>query len=177
MRDWPAGRGRSVLSLAPRICVLTAVLCAFSLALGAPPRAGADSPPYGSVTGATAHLSSLASGATGVTWVVRFRTSGAGALVAGYGTVTLIAPPGTVFPTSGILSEPGSSAGPAPAPAAGRRHRRRGHRNLHRTVEGEQRHRSRAQLERRHEPARVRAAEPRSHDVVRHRPGDRHLRL
>ena len=90
---------------------------AFSLALGAPPRAGADSPPYGSVTGATAHLSSLASGATGVTWVVRFRTSGAGALVAGYGTVTLIAPPGTVLPTSGILSDPGSSAGPAPAPA------------------------------------------------------------
>ncbi len=146
MRDWPAGRGRSVLSLAPRICVLTAVLCAFSLALGA--RADGrrlTSSLYGSVTGATAQLSSLASGATGVTWVVRFvpRVPAPGGRLrhrdadcaAGHG----LAYRRQLFGAGFVRC--------AGAGARGRRHSRRGHRKLHRTVEGEQRHRSRAQLE------------------------------
>src|SRR5207302_1605907 len=66
----------------------------------------ANTPTY-SITAAQAlaspsvSLSSTAAGATHVTYTVAFTTSSTGALVPGYGTITLAAPAGTAFSTNG----------------------------------------------------------------------------
>ncbi len=53
------------------------------------------------VTSPSVNLSTAAVGATNVTYNVRFTTSATGSLAAGGGTITLAAPAGTVFSSSG----------------------------------------------------------------------------
>lgn len=95
-----------------RVGVMAAVLVAVLLASTGRSYVAAAGPssPYSSLASASLHVSSSAAGASGVGYVVRFRTSSEGALVAGAGTIMLVAPPGTVLPTSGTLSPAGSPA-------------------------------------------------------------------
>lgn len=99
------------LSRARRLFPALLVAAALLAAAGARPgRAGAaPSSPYTSPSGVSVQLSSYAAGATNVSYEVGFHTSATGSLLAGSGSVLLVAPAGTVLPSSAQLLGPSGS--------------------------------------------------------------------
>ncbi|MGC9963728.1 MAG: hypothetical protein ABSE47_17805, partial [Acidimicrobiales bacterium] len=100
----------SAVRFLARILAALAVVGGIVIGSGTQPqaaRAGGVSP-YSSLQSASVHISSPSAGATGVSYVVTARMSNDGALVAGAGSITIVAPAGTILPSSAVVSLVGS---------------------------------------------------------------------